>query len=308
MAGVTGEFVREHPTGEPVELVVKGGAGDVVVWASVAGRTVVRGEFSVRAVPRSRAERLAQLIRESPPVEVRGREVRVGDLSRYTEELGPGILGKAFEEIHIDYEIQVPPATEARIEAEGGDVEISGIRGPVEVRTGSGDVAVEGIGGDVEIGTGSGDARARDVGGDFRAHTGSGDVSAEGIRGDVEIATGSGHIAVRSISGDLTATAGSGDIVIERVGSDVEARTGSGDIRVDSSIGPRAIWRFRTGSGDVHLSLPEGAEFRLVAETNFGEVHSDFPDHPDAPAAIEVKTGSGDIRVEKEKGGEDEAL
>ncbi len=241
-------------------------------------------------------------------MEVRGPEIRVGDLSKYIEELGPGIIGGLLEGIWVDYEIQVPPATEARINAGSGDVEVSGIRGPVKARTGSGDVMVEEIGGDVEIGTGSGDVWARDVEGDLRVHTGSGDISAKGIRGDAEVSTGSGDVAIREVSGDLSVKTGSGDLELAGLAGDAEVRTGSGDIRLESGISPRAIWRFHTGSGEVYLLLPEGAEFRLVAETDFGEVRSDFPDRHDAPAAIEVKTGSGDIRVEKAKGGKDEAL
>ncbi|MGY4706798.1 DUF4097 family beta strand repeat-containing protein [Candidatus Bipolaricaulota sp. J31] len=297
MGVVRGEFVREIPVDEPVELVVTAGSGDVEVQGGTTGKVVVRGTFSVHAVPASRAERLAELLREHPPVEVRGHEVRVGNLSRLAEEIGPSLFGRMFEGIGIDYGIEVPQATEARIETGAGDIEVKGIRGPLVVHTGSGDVEIEEVCGEVSVKTGSGDVEARGIGGELRVRTGSGDVAVHGAKGDVEITTGSGDLEAGEISGDLSLTTGSGDLTLEGIEGDVEARTGSGDIRLESDISPGRTWRLRTGSGDVHLALPEGAEFRLIAETDFGEVRSDFPERSDVPSAIEVKTGSGDIEV-----------
>lgn len=298
MGGLKGEFVWELAMEEPVELTVRSRSGDVDVGRGPPGRVTVRGTYLVHAFPASRAKRLARLLREAPPVEVHGREVRVGDLSKYAHELGPSVLGWVFEGIEIDYEIRAPKDTEARIEAGSGDVRVSEITGPLEVRTGSGDVELEDIDGDVRVSTGSGDVGVRDVSGDLAVNTGSGEVRSEGVRGEVEIVTGSGDIEAERIAGDLTATTGSGDIRLGELGGDVEVRTGSGDIELNSDIPPGRNWRLRTGSGDAPLYLPEGASFRLDTETRFGEVHSDFPSSPDASAAIEIKTGSGDIRIE----------
>ncbi|MCD5407734.1 DUF4097 domain-containing protein, partial [Candidatus Bipolaricaulota bacterium] len=161
MGKLESKFAWEQVVREPVELSVAPGAGDVEVQAGPPGMARVRGRFSVRAVPQARAEKLAQLLQESPPVEVRGSEIRVGDLGKYAAQLGPSILGGFFEGISIDYEIEVPQATEARIETGAGDIEVKGIRGPLVAHTGSGDVEIEEVGGEVSVKTGSGDARGK---------------------------------------------------------------------------------------------------------------------------------------------------
>ncbi len=290
-------FVWEAAIGEPVELVVEAHSGDVAIRRGAGGKVKVQGTIHLRAFPSSRAKRLLELIRGSPPVEVLGREVRVGDLGKYADELGPSPFGWGFGAVTIDYEIEVPERTEARVETGSGDVEVSGIAGPLRVSTGSGDVKLEGIGGEAEVRTGSGDVIAERIGGDLSVTTGSGDVGVREVRGDTEIRTGSGDIRATEVDGDLTITTGSGDLGLNEVGGDIEVRTGSGDIAVDSVLGDGKTWRLRTGSGDVRLALPSEARFRLEAETDFGEVHSDFPSSPEAAAAVEVKTGGGDIEI-----------
>jgi hypothetical protein len=297
MSKVEGKFSCEFEVREPVELSVVSGAGDVEVRAGPSGRVRVEGSFAVRAVPQARAERLAQLLRESPPVEVRGSRVRVGDLKKYAALLGPSFLGTFFEGVWIDYQIEVPPATEADIQSGSGDIEISDIDGPVDVRTGSGDVETVGIAKGGQLKSGSGDIKARAIGGEVQIKTGSGDISAEEIRGDLEVKTGSGDVKARGVAGDLRVVAGSGDFSLEDISGDVEVHTGSGDIEVESTIGEGKEWRLRAGSGDIALALPRGSRFRLEAESQFGEVESDFGSHPEAASSIEAKTGSGDIRI-----------
>lgn len=296
MAKLEGEFLQELEVQEPVELVVTPGAGDVEVGAGLPGKVRVKGSFSLRATPRARAERLAQLLQDSPPVEVRGREVRVGELSKYAARVGPGLLGP-LEGVWIDYQIEVPEVCEVNIKSGSGDIQIQGISGPAAVFTGSGDIELEGISGDVEVRAGSGDVQARKLGGELRVTTGSGDVSTLGVQDDLEIKTGSGDVKAQGISGDLRVTTGSGDLSLEGLAGDVEVKSGSGDIHVDSGIPEGKSWRLRTGSGDVELLLPREANFRLVAESDFGEVESDFPSASEAASSIEVKTGSGDIRI-----------
>ena len=297
MGNLEGQFFWEQAVEEPVELWVTPGAGDVEVRAGPRGKVRIEGRFSVRAVPQARAERLAQLLRESPPVEVRGREIRVGDLEKYAAKLAPSILGAFFEGVWIDYQIEVPPHTEARVESGSGDIGIQGISGPVIAHTGSGEVVLERIGGEADIKTGSGDAEVKGIEGELGITTGSGDVYVEEVGDDVKIKTGSGDVRVRGVAGDLQVTAGSGDLALRGISGDVEVRTGSGDIHLDSDLPSGKTWRLRTGSGDVELVLPRGTEFRLAAESEFGEVESDFPPSPQAASSVEVKAGSGDISI-----------
>jgi len=297
MARVRGGFTVEVPLEGGGELKVEAGGGDVEVRAGGPGRAVVRGSFEISAFPPTRAERLAELIRRDPPVEVLGREVRVGDLSKYVKILGPGFFGKVLEWVALDYEIEVPRHIEARIRSGSGDIRVADVTGPLVVVAGSGDVELSRIGGDVEVKAGSGDIRVQEVTGELRSSSGSGDVMVHGAGDDVTIHTGSGDVFAAEVRGDLVLRTGSGDVRLEAIGGDAEVSTGSGDIRISSPVGREVVWRLRTGSGDMELLLPPDSRFRLVTESRYGEVHCDLTPDPEAPAAIEAKTGSGNIRI-----------
>jgi hypothetical protein len=301
-----GSFERTLTVTGPVELDVRGGAGDIVVRAGPAGSVVVKAR--IRATDRwlggLSAEEKVRRIEANPPIEQTGNFIRLGRFSEKELE----------RNVSISYDLVVPFETKLRADTGSGDVRVGGLRGPVNVDTGSGRVEAADIGGDVTIDTGSGDVVLSRIRGDVRADTGSGSIEAVNVGGGCWADTGSGDVRVE-FSGEgagdhrVSIDTGSGNASVEGARGLVEVDTGSGDIRVRGE--PTARWKLSAGSGSITATLPPQAAFELQAHTNSGRIESSHPitvlgemgrrqlrgKVRGGGPLVSIETGSGNIRL-----------
>jgi len=155
------------------------------------------------------------------------------------------------------------------------------------------------------------EARLASLRGRIEATTGSGDIRAFGVAGGFSGKTGSGSVELDQVAaGDVTLSTGSGNLKATGVQGELRAQTGSGDISVQGI--PTGVWNLRASSGGVTLRLGNDAGFDLDARTDAGQVTVNHPVtvvgsvSPKAMrgkvrgggAAVEVRSGSGDIRIE----------
>ncbi|WP_020577392.1 DUF4097 family beta strand repeat-containing protein [Actinopolymorpha alba] len=143
---------------------------------------------------------------------------------------------------------------------------------------------------------------------------GSGDVDLTGVDA-VDIELGSGDLTVNGASGVVHARTGSGNLTVNDVSAAVEARTGSGNIRGDELAGPVTA---QAGSGDIRLALdapesvrasaasgsvdlvvPEG-KYRVRQRSGSGSGDITVEDDPTATALLDVRTGSGNIKIQQD--------
>jgi DUF4097 and DUF4098 domain-containing protein YvlB len=283
---VDGSFTRQRDVSTPLELEVATGSGSITVNEGAASRAEVIGRITIhRNFSRSSAdaEALVRRFETEPPVELEGNRLRVGyvDDDQYRRN------------VSMSYEITVPADTRVSARSGSGALNVSGVRGPINVSTGSGGIALADVGGSVTARTGSGSIEARAVAGSFEAHTGSGSVSVEqSAAGDVVVSTGSGSAEVSGVEGA------------------VRVRTGSGSVRVDGA--QRGAWELQTGSGGIVVRLPGDAAFDLDAHAGSGEVHTEHPvavvgrvtrgrlagEVRGGGPLLQARTGSGGIRIE----------
>jgi len=184
---------------------------------------------------------------------------------------------------HTRIVAHVPIGTDIEVSSTSGEVRLVGRLGVVRVNTASGDIQV-------------GDAAKLD------ATTASGGLSCGDVAGDVHISSVSGDCIVGRVGGRLDATLTSGDLRVEMCDGDVLISSTSGDVRVarcdGSDISMRSI------SGDVRVGLPGG--IRVEAEISTLSGRAVLPDPVAAPEVgdrrpvrLQLKTVSGDIRVER---------
>lgn len=105
--------------------------------------------------------------------------------------------------------------------------------------------------------------------GTVNVHTGAGDVAVEQADGPVTVRTGGGAISLGPTTGEVRVRSGGGEVRVTEASGNVSVLTGTGSVRlgtVDSDV------LVRSGSGDIS-----------VADAGSG--------------AIELGTGSGDVRV-----------
>jgi len=283
VASVDGSFERNYSVSGSVDLEVQNRSGDISIRGGPPGSVTIRGKIHV-GEHWFRGEHRADVdsIEKNPPIRQSGNSIRIDYLG--------------IRDISVDYEITAPPDTSLRLNDGSGNQEVEGLRGTIDLETGSGDVRLRDIvSSHVSLHDGSGDIVAQ-ISGPLTAEAGSGRVRLEEKgEGNVRIRTGSGDIAVRGVQGALWVESGSGDTEISGT------NTGT--------------WEVRTGSGNVDLTLPAEAAFDLDATTGSGSIVTDRSismtvqgDLRKSQRTIRgkvagggplltVHTGSGDIRI-----------
>lgn len=288
MAKVKDSFESTIDLSEPVRLEVGTGSGEISITRGEDGRLTTSSQFQVRARSKEEAKKVAERIKEDPPIEIGEGLIQIGNLSKYG--LGSWPFGPA---VVFDFLIEAPAETEVRLDSGSGNQEVRDLKGPIRADAGSGDIRIEDIDSAVDVDTGSGDIKVSNATGDVTADAGSGDVSLSAIKGGISV------------------DVGSGDVILRQIGGSVKVGTGSGDIRVDSLISSNVRWDFAASSGDVELLLPSDSQFTLELKTSSGEIEVDFPlttccqargklegKVGESPTAtISIKTSSGDIRI-----------
>jgi DUF4097 and DUF4098 domain-containing protein YvlB len=149
--------------------------------------------------------------------------------------------------IGVDYDLRVPPGTAVEVEAEAGDVDISGLDNSATVRVESGDVSLEDVQGSIVIEVSQGDVTVEAVStetGDAEITIGSGDLELENIL--------VGILEARVVVGDVTLLgrfSGSGRVLVE---------TGSISVQLPSE--DTNDLNFETRVGEVVRQDEQGAE------------------------------------------------
>lgn len=284
-----GSFDKTVSVSGPAQLELRNGSGQVFVRAGGDGQVRIHGDFSVWGMGFESARREASDLSERPPVEQQGNIVRVGyEIER-------------FRRVSIEYTITVPAQTEARIDVGSGRIDLSGIAGPADLRSGSGSVRAAQIGDRVEARTGSGAIEMNDIKGETTAIAGSGSISFSRGSGGVSAQTGSGRVTIDHPGGRVTIRAGSGSIDLEDASADTRASTGSGRLRVTGNPAAGAFWDLDTRSGGVTLEVPSSASFRIYAHTGGGSIHTEIPitvQEETSRRSVRGRIGNGDARVE----------
>jgi len=300
-ASAEGHFQRDLKVTGPVDLNVTTGSGSIVVKTGASDIVKVSGNIRVNSWFDSSSEDKVHRIEQNPPIEQNGNSIRIGQIS------DPELK----RNVSISYEITVPAQTELHSNTGSGDQTVEGIRGPVDVGSGSGGLKLARIGSTIHAKTGSGDVNLEEIQGNVRAETGSGSIHAKAIAGGFEARTGSGDVRLeQTAAGAVRAETGSGTVELRNVRGSLEARTGSGEVEAEGH--PDGRWLVHTGSGGVHLALPMEAAFDLDAHTSSGSINTKHPVTVEGSLGrkelrgkvhgggvpVEVHTGSGDIEID----------
>jgi hypothetical protein len=162
-----------------------------------------------------------------------------------------------------DGDISVADVSEARVEAQSGDIVLQHISRLVEARALSGDITLKDSSGRVQLGSVSGSVEAINIssigpGDDFEAGTVSGDVILKGV-----------------------------------AQSQVHAKSVSGSLNMTGALARGGRYDFKTMSGDVTLNMPGDSSFKVNAKVSHGgDIVSDFPitpaDDPARPGTVQA--------------------
>src|SRR5262249_43682660 len=138
-------------------------------------------------------------------------------------------------------DVTLADVARARIRTVSGDIEVSGVHGPLEAHSSSGDLTIHGAVDSLALGTVTGDVRITSAPHGLRLSTTSGGVVARHVAGSVDIGASSGDVtlALESPLARAGVTTTSGDIHVSfgtGVGGELELRTSNGSLDLDAPL------------------------------------------------------------------------
>jgi Toastrack DUF4097 len=227
-------------TGVPSQVVIDSSAGLVVVVPADGDQVQV--------------SRRARWVLLKPDMSV---QVDGGSLVIKADCVGPSII------CDVQYRVSVPSTVAVRVVGGGGNVQIAGIGGKVDVQTSDGSVAVSQLSSDLKVRTTSGDVTLSSVGGAIDAATDSGSISGTDLTGaTIQTGTSSGDIDLK-VTGSaerIGAGSSSGDIalVVPDLAYKVDAQAASGDVDVNVTQADDASRSITAQTGSGHISITRG--------------------------------------------------
>lgn len=250
-------------------LRVRNVSGGTRISVGAPGEVRVTAVKTVHASSADRAKRLLENV--EVVMEQDGGEITIEP--RLFEQERSWIHLFRGPRFRVDLQVTVPRETRLEARTVSGELEVKGLRGPIEVQSVSGEIDLADLQGPLRLRTVSGDARCSDYAGKLEANTVSGDLRFERCRlRACDVVTVSGDVVV---SGEV---AGSEDGRIKTVSGDVDLAFG----------GAYAI-AFKTVSGDLD-SQPRA---RITSEGRRDKRVMVGRGGPE----LKVKTVSGDLRL-----------
>jgi TonB family protein len=185
----------------------------------------------------------------------------------------------------------------ARLETQGGHIQVQDVAGDLTAFTAGGFVNVENVNGDASLKSGGGHIRAGQIGGRadletdggnitvghagnfVSVRTGGGQIDFGEVRGSVHAETGGGGIRIMYVSGPMEVESSGGSICLTRVAGTVQAATGSGTITAwinpDSSSNGNTVRltgasQLASGNGDIVVFLPRNLAVNIEATVASG--------------------------------------
>ena len=207
-----------------------------------------------------------------------------GDIS--SRELGSR---QTLESTSGDIQVDAPGAAVA-LTSTSGDVTGDDLSAS-KIRTVSGDVQIRGIRGPLDAHSTSGDISVRDAADSILIGTVSGDVDVNQAPRGLEVGTTTGHVVADRVASRATVAASSGDVELTLAAplSRAQVTTSSGDIHValGPGVGGQIELRTSNGSLETRAEIQAGSLSRRVITGRVGQ----------GSAVIQLRSASGDIHL-----------
>ncbi|MDT7602861.1 MAG: hypothetical protein QOF61_858, partial [Acidobacteriota bacterium] len=190
------------------------------------------------------------------------------------------------------------------IEVRGGDLNISGIDGPVSVVSGGSNVTASHVGA-LEVRTRSGNVNVEDVDGLVYIVASSSEISVRRSNGDVRATTINGNIDIQCVKGRVDASTSRGEIRLVNVGGDVEATTTDSEINFTGAIAPNGRYRLKSMEGQITMAVPESSPgFTANLMSYNSDAVTEFPVRTSTPSPdsramrrVEARHGDGQAQI-----------
>ena len=191
-----------------------------------------------------------------------------------------------------------PGQPEARLETEGGHIQVQEVNGDLTAFTAGGHIIAGKVSGDASLRSGGGHIRAGQIdgradlqtdggniavkkaGGFVNVRTGGGQIDFGEVRGSVHAQTGGGGIRVIYVSGPMEVVSNGGSICLTKVAGAVQAATAEGTITAwinpdasatGASVKLSGASQLASGNGDIAVFLPRNLAANIEAIVTAGD-------------------------------------
>lgn len=266
---------RGLPTAQSTETVPLdlAGASCVEVHNSFGAISVTTGESASLDIERttwSESETAAEALLSSLRVET--SVAGIGDTARVVVRVaGP----ERWRSGTADLRLVVAAPCRTQLETIFGNIRMSGVAGPVDVRSVSGDVVAE------------------DLGGEVVAETTSGSISMARLAAAVDLSSQSGSLSVQDLAGGGRVHSISGQVTVRRAqGGKLDARSVSGDVTIEDAGDTEPIeFRIEAISGDVQVA-------RVAGTAGIRTVSGSVDCAAAALGSLQCNSVSGDVTIQ----------
>jgi DUF4097 and DUF4098 domain-containing protein YvlB len=165
---------------------------------------------------------------------------------------------------HVDVIVQMPREGNVNLHTGDGKIELAGLKGEMDLRSGDGSENLDSIDGNLH------------------ATTGDGNIRANGRFDELDLRTGDGSVEVQAQSGSS-------------LNSGWNLQTGDGNVTLGVPVNLAADVDLHTGDGHIDLGMPVTTEGNLRGNNVHGKLNG-------GGNSLVIHTGDGSIRLQKTDG------
>ncbi|MFC2083749.1 DUF4097 domain-containing protein [Bacteroidota bacterium] len=196
------------------------------------------------------------------------------------------------DNIDLKFILKIPSEFNAYINTSGGNVQLKGLTGEIEIKTSGGNVKTKNTEGDCYISTSGGNIELLYHTGKNNITTSGGNIELVDVTGDTEAETSGGDVVLEISDGKVYAGTSGGDVYLDYTGINygVKLSTSGGDIDLILPDDFRADANLRTSGGDIDCDLPNTKTIKVTSSKFIAELGG-------GGKSLECKTSGGDITV-----------
>lgn len=253
LAGEPQAIQQTRPLAADGKLRVENPAGSLEISAWDRNEVMISGELGENA----------------EPLEIRGDARDLQIVVRY-----PSRLRGSFDDSEL--RLRVPARVALELKTVSAQVQLRGVKGPLQVQS---------VSGDLNLDVGSTQVQASTV---------SGDLQLRAPAQQTKLSSVSGDIVLRDLRGTLNADTVSGQLQVEGGPfKELSLQSVSGDLQLNVALDANAQLRAETLSGDIGLELPRSSDASLELKTFSGELHNEFGGGEHGLRKMSAKIGGG---------------
>ncbi|HZV34535.1 MAG TPA: DUF4097 family beta strand repeat-containing protein [Verrucomicrobiae bacterium] len=277
------------------DLYVQVDQGDIQVTAGEEDSVQVVVERDTSGLSESRAK--SALKNHKVKITHDGNTVRVEGVTGKSHSL----FSHSQSHLNVHFRITVPKHFNITLDTAGGGIEVTGVRGTVDVQTSGGDLRFANVDGPIEGHTSGGNIRAEGCMGKLLVQTSGGNISIKKYSGpSVTADTMGGNIEANDCEGKLGVKTSGGNITVGNfTGDGIFADTTGGTISFDLAKQPDDQCVLRTSGGNVNVRLGQNIAVNVLATTDGGVVNSEIP----VSSTVQGKVKEGRLEGKINSGG-----